>query len=92
VKKMLALEWVLGMSMLAEPNDHDYELVDEIQEGIDFGHDDGRPLIHGLVMLPRKIRVVSPPRAVGLREWSICLLSIIIESVHLFHRALKKIC
>jgi hypothetical protein len=40
VKERLALELVLGMLVLAEPSDHDYEPVDEIREGIDFGHDE----------------------------------------------------
>jgi hypothetical protein len=90
VKKRLALEWVLGMPVLAEPRDHDYEPVDEIWEGIDFGHDEGPFLIHWLVLLLRKIRVVPPPRVVGLREWSICLFPIIIESIHFFLQALDK--
>jgi len=48
MKKRLALEWVLGMPVLAEPRDHDYEPVDEIWEGIDFGHDEG-PLLDSWV-------------------------------------------
>jgi hypothetical protein len=36
-------------------------------------------LIRRLVLLPRKIRVVLPPRIVGLKIWSIRLLLIIIE-------------
>ncbi len=40
MKKRLALEWMLGMPVLVEPSYHDYEPVDEIREGIDFGHDE----------------------------------------------------
>jgi hypothetical protein len=45
------------------------------------------PLIHGLVLLPRKTRVVSPPRIVDLRERSIVLLPKIIKSVHLLDKS-----
>jgi hypothetical protein len=71
VKKRQGLDWVLGMLVLAALDDPDDELVDEIRGGIDYGLDEGPPLIQWLVLLPRKIRVVSPPRIVSLRKWSI---------------------
>jgi len=63
----------------------DPEPIDGIQGGIDYGLDERTPLIHWLVLLPQKIRMVSPPRIVSLREWSIAMLPKVIESIDLFH-------
>jgi hypothetical protein len=84
VKKRLALEWVLDMPVQVELNDH------ETQGVLALGMMRGSSLAHGLVLLPQKIWVVAPPRIVRLGEWSLCLLPIVIESVHLFYRALDK--
>jgi hypothetical protein len=73
-----------------EPSDPDFELVEEIQEGIDFEHAKRLLLIHRLVMLSRKVRVDPPPQIVSLQIRSTQLLLKIVESVHLFHRALDK--
>jgi len=80
----LALEWVPDMPMLAELNDH------ETQGVLALGMMRGFSLVHGLALLPWKIWAVPPPRIVELEEWSLCLLPIVVESVHLFHRALNK--
>ena len=74
---------------LAEPNDLDFDMSEEILKDIDFEPAE-LLLDRGLVLLPREIRVIPPPWVVRLRVQSIGLLSIIIESVHLFH--LKKYC
>jgi len=70
VKRRQGLDWVLSMLVLAALDDPD----DEIQGGIDYGLDEGPPLIQWLVLLPRKIRVVSPPRIVSLRKRNACFL------------------
>jgi hypothetical protein len=62
----------------------DPELIDGIQGVLIMGLMRGPPLIHWLVLLPRKIWMVSPPRIVNLREWSIGLLPKVIESIDLF--------
>jgi hypothetical protein len=85
VKKRQALDWVLGMLVLAALDDPDDEPVDEIWGVLIMGLMRGPPLIQWLVLLPRKIRVVSPPRIVSLRKRSIGLLPKVVESVHLFH-------
>jgi hypothetical protein len=41
VKKRHALDWVLGMLVLAALDDPDDEPVDEIRGGIDYGLDEG---------------------------------------------------
>jgi hypothetical protein len=85
MKKRLGLESGLGTLVLAALDDPDDEPVDEIRGGIDYGLDEGPPLIHWWALLPRKIRMVSPPRIIGLREGSIGLLPKVIESINLFH-------
>jgi hypothetical protein len=52
MKKRQGLDWVLGRLVLAALDDPDDELVDEIQGGIDYGLDEGPPLIQWLVLLP----------------------------------------
>jgi hypothetical protein len=44
------------------------------------------PLIGGrLILLPREIRVIPPPRIVCLRIWPTRRLLKVVESIHLFH-------
>jgi hypothetical protein len=53
--------------------------------GIDYGLNEGPPLIQWLVLLPQKIMVVSPPMIVSLRKRSVGLLPKVVESVQLLH-------
>lgn len=62
----------------------DPELIDGIQGVLIMCLMRGPPLIHWLILLPRKIRMVSSLRIVSLREWSIGLLPKVIESIDLF--------
>jgi hypothetical protein len=61
VKKRLGLEKGVGMLVLAVLDNPDDEPVDEIRGVLIMGLMRGSPLIHWLVLLPRKIRMVSPP-------------------------------
>jgi hypothetical protein len=85
MKKRLALEWVLGKPMLAEPSDLDYEPVDEIWFVLILGMMRSPSLIHVLVLLPRKIRVVLQPMIVVLKIGYARLLPKVIENIHLLH-------
>jgi hypothetical protein len=71
----------VGILVLAVLDDPD----DEIPGVLIMGLMRGPPLIHWLVLLPPKIRMVSPPSIVSLRERSIGLLPKVIESINLFH-------
>jgi hypothetical protein len=71
---------MLVLSVLDDPKS-----VDGIQGVLILGLMRGPPLIHWLVLLPKKIRMVSPSRIVSLREGSIGLLPKVIESIDLFH-------
>jgi hypothetical protein len=73
------------MLELAALDDSDDEQDDEIRGVLIMGLMRGPPLIHWLVLLPRKIMMVSPPRIVSLRERSTGLLPKVIESINLFH-------
>jgi hypothetical protein len=85
MKKRLGLDWALGMLALAALDDLDDEPVGEIQGILIKGLMTPPPLIHWLVLLSWKIRVVAPPRIVSLRKGSIGLLPKVVKSVHLLH-------
>jgi hypothetical protein len=83
---MLGLEWGLGnlKLTLAEPSDHDFDMSEGIMKGIDC-EIDVKLLPDLLIDSASMIRVVPPPWVVRFRVRSIGLLSIMIESIHLFH-------
>jgi len=71
--------------VLAVLGDYDDEQDDEIWGGIDYRLDERLPLDSLVGFASKKIRMVSPPWIVSIREGSIGLLSKVIESINMFH-------
>jgi hypothetical protein len=71
--------------VLAVLGDYDDEQDDEIWGGIDYRLDERLPLDSLVGFASKKIRMVSPPWIVSIREGSIILLLKVIESINLFH-------
>ena len=84
----LGLEWGLDKMMtLAELSVHDFDMLEESLEDIDFEYVE---LLLDLWVDSTSKRNYRPSWIICLRIWPTGLLSKIVESVHLFH--LRKYC